>query len=60
MDIKQAFKVQKLLRRFMPFRLSLWMTIKTYRILREPQPWYYKLRLQWFIKCCAKQGLVKK
>jgi len=60
MTIKQAFKLQRVLRHFMPWKLAFWIMKKVYRIFREPQPYDMKVRLHKFIKGCANQGLVKK
>ncbi len=60
MTIKQAFKLQKFLRCFMPWRLALWITKRAYRIFRVPQPFDAKVKLHKFIKGCAGQGLIKR
>lgn len=60
MNVKQAFKLQKTLRHFMPFKLSLWIAKRILRIFRDPQPWDYKVRINRFVTGCARQGLVKK
>jgi len=58
MTIKQAFKLQRVLKHFMPWELASWITKKAYRIYRTPQSYDMKVRLHRFIKGCADRELI--